>query len=125
MNIFTTKLGLPAPVAVLVILAESAGAIGLIWRIKLAHAVAALAQHRLPQEAFSGQCTAERRHIVALRQCRLQFAMGLWREREFGEIVQMETGEVTTKYAVSLAPGTPFGVQFDATLQLPVPPDQV
>ena len=30
MNIFTTKLGLPAPVAVLVILAESAGALGLI-----------------------------------------------------------------------------------------------
>jgi putative oxidoreductase len=30
MNVFTTKLGLPAPVAVLVILAESAGAIGLI-----------------------------------------------------------------------------------------------
>jgi len=30
MNVFTTKLGLPAPVAVLVILAESAGALGLI-----------------------------------------------------------------------------------------------
>jgi len=30
MNAFTTKLGLPAPVAVLVILAESAGAIGLL-----------------------------------------------------------------------------------------------
>jgi putative oxidoreductase len=30
MNIFTTQLGLPAPVAVLVILAESAGALGLI-----------------------------------------------------------------------------------------------
>jgi putative oxidoreductase len=30
MNVFTTKMGLPAPVAVLVILAESAGAIGLI-----------------------------------------------------------------------------------------------
>jgi putative oxidoreductase len=30
MNIFTTKMGLPAPVAVLVILAESAGALGLI-----------------------------------------------------------------------------------------------
>lgn len=31
MNTFTTKLGLPAPVAVLVILAESAGALGLIF----------------------------------------------------------------------------------------------
>lgn len=31
MNTFTAKLGLPAPVAVLVILAESAGAIGLIF----------------------------------------------------------------------------------------------
>jgi len=30
MNVFTTKLGLPAPVAVMVILAESAGALGLI-----------------------------------------------------------------------------------------------
>ncbi len=30
MNAFTTKLGLPAPVAVLVILAESAGALGLL-----------------------------------------------------------------------------------------------
>ena len=30
MNAFTTKMGLPAPVAVLVILAESAGALGLI-----------------------------------------------------------------------------------------------
>ena len=30
MNIFTTKLGLPAPLAVLVILAKSAGALGLI-----------------------------------------------------------------------------------------------
>ena len=30
MNLFTAKLGLPAPVAVLVILAESAGALGLI-----------------------------------------------------------------------------------------------
>jgi putative oxidoreductase len=31
MNTFTAKLGLPAPVAVLVILAESAGALGLIF----------------------------------------------------------------------------------------------
>ena len=31
MNAFTTKMGLPAPVAVLVILAESAGALGLIF----------------------------------------------------------------------------------------------
>lgn len=31
MNAFTVKMGLPAPVAVLVILAESAGAIGLIF----------------------------------------------------------------------------------------------
>ncbi|NJC89122.1 MAG: DoxX family protein [Desulfuromonas sp.] len=31
MNVFTTKMGLPAPVAVLVILAESAGALGLIF----------------------------------------------------------------------------------------------
>lgn len=30
MNVFTTKMGLPAPVAILVILAESAGALGLI-----------------------------------------------------------------------------------------------
>ena len=31
MNAFTTKMGLPAPLAVLVILAESAGALGLIF----------------------------------------------------------------------------------------------
>jgi len=31
MNVFTTKMGLPAPLAVMVILAESAGALGLIF----------------------------------------------------------------------------------------------